>query len=343
MKFKKLVALSLSMIMSAGMLVGCSSGDSESSDEPLKVGMITDVGGVNDESFNQTSWEGLQAVQKELGEDKVQVNYLESKQDSDYVPNIEQFVDDEYDLIIGIGYKLADAIESAAKDYPEQQFAIVDHSYEKQPENVTSLLFEGNVAGYLVGLVAGQMTETDKVAFIGGMESVVLKEFEVGYKAGVKDANPDAEVLVQYANSFSDSALGKSIATSMFANGVDIVFPCAGAAGNGAIEAAKESDKMAIGVDKDQNDLAPDHVITSAMKNVNIAVSDVVKALVDGSYAPGEVKMNTLATGGVGIAPTSEKNVPADVLSFVEEKSQEIKDGKIKVPTTEEEYEAYIK
>ena len=343
MKFKKLVALSLSMIMSAGMLVGCSSGDSESSDEPLKVGMITDVGGVNDESFNQTSWEGLQAVQKELGEDKVQVNYLESKQDSDYVPNIEQFVDDEYDLIIGIGYKLADAIESAAKDYPEQQFAIVDHSYEKQPENVTSLLFEGNVAGYLVGLVAGQMTETDKVAFIGGMESVVLKEFEVGYKAGVKDANPDAEVLVQYANSFSDSALGKSIATSMFANGVDIVFPCAGAAGNGAIEAAKESDKMAIGVDKDQNDLAPDHVITSAMKNVNIAVSDVVKALVDGSYVPGEVKMNTLATGGVGIAPTTEKNVPEDVLSFVEEKSQEIIDGKIKVPATEEEYEAYIK
>ncbi len=343
MKLKKLVALSLTMIMSLGALVGCSSKGNESSDEQIRVGMITDVGGVNDQSFNQTSWEGLQAVRDELGEDKVYVNYLESKQDADYVPNIEQFVDDEYDLIIGIGYKLADAIESAAKDYPEQQFAIVDHSYEKQPENVTSLLFEGNVAGYLVGLVAGQMTETDKVAFIGGMESVVLKEFEVGYKAGVKDANPDAEVLVQYANSFSDSALGKSIATSMFAKGVDVVFPCAGAAGNGAIEAAKESDKMAIGVDKDQNDLAPDHVITSAMKNVNIAVSDVVKALVDGSYVPGEVKMNTLATGGVGIAPTSEKNVPADVLSFVEEKSQEIKDGKIKVPATEEEYEAYIK
>ena len=343
MKFKKLVALSLSMIMSAGMLVGCSSGDSESSDEPLKVGMITDVGGVHDESYNQTSWEGLQAVQKELGEDKVQVNYLESKQDSDYVPNIEQFVDDEYDLIIGIGYKLADAIESAAKDYPEQQFAIVDHSYEEQPENVTSLVFENNVAAYLVGLIAGQMTETDKVAFIGGMESVVLKEFEVEYKAGVKDANPDAEVLVQYANSYSDAALGKSIATSMFAKGVDIVFPCAGAVGNGSIEAAKEANKLAIGVDKDQNYLAPDHVITSAMKNVNIAIADVVKALVDGSYVSGEVKINTLATGSVGIAPTTEKNVPADVLSFVEEKSQEIIDGKIKVPATEEEYEAYIK
>ena len=344
MKFKKLVALSLTMIMSAGILVGCgSNGESASSDEKITVGMITDVGGVNDQSFNQTSWEGLQAVQKELGEDKVEVKYLESKQDADYVPNIEQFIDEETDLIIGIGYKLADAIEQAAKNYPEQQFAIVDHSYKNQPENVTSLVFEGNVAGYLVGLVAGKMTETNKVAFIGGMESVVLKEFEVGYISGVKDANPDAEVLVQYANSFSDSALGKSIANAMISKGVDIVFPCAGAAGTGAIEAAKEANKMAIGVDKDQNDLAPDNVITSAMKNVDIAVSNLVKSLADGTYKAGEVKMSTLATGGVGLAPTTEKNVPAEVLSFVNEKSQEIIDGKIKVPTNEEELEAFNK
>ena len=344
MKFKKLVALSLTMIMSAGILVGCgSNGESASNDEKITVGMITDVGGVNDQSFNQTSWEGLQAVQKELGEDKVEVKYLESKQDADYVPNIEQFVDEETDLIIGIGYKLADAIEQAAKNYPEQQFAIVDHSYKNQPENVTSLVFEGNVAGYLVGLVAGKMTETNKVAFIGGMESVVLKEFEVGYIAGVKDANPDAEVLVQYANSFSDSALGKSIANAMISKGVDIVFPCAGAAGTGAIEAAKEANKMAIGVDKDQNDLAPNNVITSAMKNVNIAVADLVKALADGTYKAGEVKMSTLATGGVGLAPTTEKNVPAEVLSFVEEKSKEVIDGKIKVPSNEEELKAFNK
>ena len=344
MKFKKLVALSLTMIMSAGILVGCgSNGESASNDEKITVGMITDVGGVNDQSFNQTSWEGLQAVQKELGEDKVEVKYLESKQDADYVPNIEQFIDEETDLIIGIGYKLADAIETAAKNYPEQQFAIVDHSYENQPENVTSLVFEGNVAGYLVGLVAGKMTETNKVAFIGGMESVVLKEFEVGYIAGVKDANPEAEVLVQYANSFSDSALGKSIANAMISKGVDIVFPCAGAAGTGAIEAAKEANKMAIGVDKDQNDLAPDNVITSAMKNVDIAVSNLVKSLADGTYKAGEVKMSTLATGGVGLAPTTEKNVPAEVLSFVEEKSKEVIDGKIKVPSNEEELKAFNK
>ena len=338
MRFKKLVSLSLTMIMSVGLLVGCSSDENAASDDIITVGMITDVGGVHDESFNQTSWEGLQSVQEELGKDKVNVKYLESTQEADYVPNIEQFVEEETDLIIGVGYKLADAIETAAKNYPDQQFAIVDHSYENQPENVTSLIFEGNTAGYLVGLVAGRMTETDKVAFIGGIESVVLKEFEVGFKAGVKDANENAKVLVQYANSFSDAAIGKSIANSMFSNGVDVVFQCAGAVGNGVIEAAKESDKMAIGVDKDQNSLAPDNVITSAMKNVNIAVADIVKSLADGSYVSGEVKLNTLATGGVGIAPTTEKNVPAEVLEFVEGKIQEITDGKLKVPATEDEY-----
>lgn len=341
MKFKKLVALSLTMIMSVGLLVGCGSNNNESAsnEDVITVGMITDVGGVNDESFNQSAWEGLQAVQKELGKDVVEVKYLESKQDSDYTPNIEQFVDDEMDLIIGVGYKLANAIETAAKNYPEQEFAIVDHSYEVQPKNVTSLIFEDNVSGYLVGLIAGKMTETNKVAFVGGIESVVLDKFENGFKAGVLDANPDAEIFVQYANSFSDSAIGKSIANSLISKDVDVLFPCAGAAGTGVIEAAKESGKYAIGVDRDQNDLAPNNVITSAMKNVNNAAADVVRALVDGSYVSGEVKINTLETGGVGIAPTSNKNVPEDVLNYVEEKSQEIIDGKITVPSSDEDYE----
>ena len=342
MKFKKLVSLSLAVVMSAGILVGCGSNGKTSSDEKITVGMITDVGGVNDESFNQSAWEGLQAVQKELGKDKVEVKYLESKQDADYKPNIEEYVDQDLDLIIGIGYKLADAIGEAAENYPEQQFALVDSAYKKQPENVTSLLFEDNVSGYLAGLVAGKMSETGKVGFVGGIKSPTLSKFENGFKAGVLAANKKAEVSVQYANSFSDSAIGKSIASSMISKGVDVVFPCAGAAGTGAIEAAKESGKMAIGVDRDQNDLAPNNVITSAMKNVNIAVGDLVKAVVDGSYKAGEVKVNTLATGGVGLAPTTEKNVPADILKYVEEQSKEIIDGKIKVPSTDEEYKASI-
>lgn len=343
MKFKKIVALSLTMVMSVGLLVGCGSNkdtasEGTSSDDKVKIGMITDVGGINDESFNQSSWEGLQNVQKELGEDKVEVKVLESRQDADYDSNIDQFIDQEMDLIIGVGYKLEKAIGKAAEAYPEQQFAIVDFAYEKQPENVTSLLFEDNASAYLTGLIAGKMTKTDKVGFIGGMEGVVISKFENGFKAGVKDANPNAKVSVQYANSFTDQALGKSIANQMIKNGVDVVFPAAGAVGIGAIEAVKENDKMAIGVDRDQNSLAPDHVITSAMKNIDVAVGNLAKSFVDGSYKPGEVIIGSLATGGVGIAPTSDKNVPADVLEYVESKTKEIVDGKIKVPATEEEY-----
>ena len=190
MKFKKLISLSLTMIVSAGILVGCGSSDGDSATEgKIKVGMITDVGGVHDDSFNQSSWEGLQAIQKELGKDKLDVNYLESTQDSDYKPNIEQFVEDEYDLIIGVGYKLANELETAAKNYPDQQFAIIDHTYEKQPENITSLSFESNESSYLAGLLDGKSTKTNKVAFIGGLQSPVIDKFEYGFKAGVLAAN----------------------------------------------------------------------------------------------------------------------------------------------------------
>ena len=178
MKLKKLLALSLSMIMSAGILVGCgSNGESASDGGKITVGMITDVGGVHDESFNQSSWEDLQAIQKELGEDKIEFKYLESTQDSDYKPNIEQFVEEEYDLIIGVGYKLADALKEASTNYPDQQFALIDEVYDEQPENITSLSFEANESSYLAGLIAGKSTKTNKVAFIGGQQSPVIDKF----------------------------------------------------------------------------------------------------------------------------------------------------------------------
>ena len=351
MKFKKLISLSLTMIVSAGILVGCGSSDGDSATEgKIKVGMITDVGGVHDESFNQSSWEGLQAIQKELGKDKLDVNYLESTQDSDYKPNIEQFVEDEYDLIIGVGYKLANvgfklqsAITEAAKNYPDQEFAIIDHVYDNQPENITSLSFESNESSYLAGLIAGKSTKTNKVAFIGGQQSPVIDKFEYGFKAGVLAANPDAEVLVQYSNSYSDQALGKSIANSMISKGADVIFPCAGACGTGAIEAVKEANKMSVGVDRDQYDLAPDNMLTSAMKNIDVAVANLVRDFVNGDYKGGEVKNGTLANNGVGLASTTDKNVSEKILKYVDEQAQEIKDGKIKVPSNEKELKEFNK
>ena len=244
------------------------------------------------------------------------------------------------DLIVGVGFKLQSAITEAAKNYPDQQFALIDAVCEgEQLENVTSLLFEDNASAYLTGLIAGKMTETNKVGFIGGMESPVISKFDYGFRAGVKAANPNAEIMVQYANSFTDSALGKTIANQMHSKGADIIFTCAGAVGIGAIEAAKENGKKAIGVDQDQNYLAPDNVITSAMKNIDISVAEILGKVVDGSYKGGEVIVNTLAMNGVGLAPTSNKNVPPDVLEYVDKEAEKVKSGEVKVPSTKEEFE----
>lgn len=344
MKLKKLLSLGLALVMSTSMLVGCSPKSGSEKDKKaegekvFKIGMVTDTGGVNDESFNQSAWAGLQKLEKEYGKDKVQVKYLESKQDADYVPNVETLVDEDSDLIIGVGFKLADAIEEAAKSYSDKQFALIDAAYEKQPANVTSLLFEDNVSSYLTGLIAGKMTETNKVGFIGGISGEVIDRFDYGFRAGVEAANPKAEVSVQYANSFTDAALGKSIANQMHKNGTDIIFSAAGAVGIGAIEAAKENNKKAIGVDQDQNKLAPDNVITSAMKNIDVAVLNLGKSIIDGTYKGGQLIVNTLDMDGVGIAPTSKKNVAPDVLEYVKGEAEKIKSGDIKVPQNEKEY-----
>ena len=341
MQLKKLFAVGLTAIMMSSLLVGCSS-KTESNEDVYKIGMISDTGGVNDESFNQSTWEGLQQAQKKYGKDKVQVKYVESSQEADYTPNIETFVEEDLDLIIGVGYKMAGAIEEASKNYPDVQFAIIDHSYEKQPENVTSLIYEDNTAAYLAGLVAAKKTETNKVAFIGGIKSATLDKFEYGFRAGVKAANPKCELTVRYLNSFSDSALAKSVANQMHKDGVDVIYTAAGAAGTGAIEAAKENNKMAIGVDVDQSPLAPDNIISSTMKNVNVSIVNLVGEILEDNYQGGQVIVNTLASGGVGLSDTTKDHVSKDILDYVNEQAGKIKSGEIVVPENEKQYNEIV-
>ena len=341
MQLKKLFAVGLTAIMMSSLLVGCSS-KTESNEDVYKIGMISDTGGVNDESFNQSTWEGLQQAQEKYGKDKVQVKYVESSQEADYTPNIETFVEEDLDLIIGVGYKMAGAIEEASKNYPDVQFAIIDHSYEKQPENVTSLIYEDNTAAYLAGLVAAKKTETNNVAFIGGIKSATLDKFEYGFRAGVKAANPDCEISVRYANSFSDAALAKSIANQMHKDGVDVIYTAAGAAGTGAIEAAKENKKMAIGVDIDQNPLAPENVISSTVKNINVSIVNLVGEILEDNYQGGQVIVNTLASGGVGLSDTTKDHVSKDILDYVNEQAGKIKSGEIVVPENEKQYNEIV-
>ena len=336
MKFKKFLSLGLVAILSGSMLVGCGgpSKDSGKKDN-LKVTMITDVDGVNDQSFNQSAWEGLQKAEKDFG---IKANYIESKQESDYATNVETAVDQGADLVIGVGFKLEKAIGEAAKAYPEEKFALVDANFGgNPPANVESIMFNAQESAYLVGLIAGRLTESKKVGFVGGMEGPLIETFEVGYEAGVKAANPDAEVVAQYANNFADPAKGKSITNQMISNGVDIVFHAAGDTGNGVIEAAKEAGKKAIGVDRDQNSIAPETVISSAIKRVDVGVYNTVKSLVDGSFEGGTVVTYGLNEDGVGLAPTTKEDVQPDVLEFVNKQGEKIKSGEIKVPATKAE------
>ena len=300
MNYKKIIALSSAMMIGLSTLVGCSKNNDESSkkEEKIKIGMVADVGGINDESFNQSAWEGLQKAKEELG---VEVKVLESKQASEYLGNIETLADEGMDLIIGVGNTMAEDIKTQAENYPDLNFAIIDETYDEIPENVTPILFKENEAAFLTGLIAGKMTKTNEVGFIGGMENQVIYRFLYGYEYGVNQANDEADVKVQFAGTFADAAKGKSIANQMYSNNVDIILSAAGGTGVGAIESAKEQNKYAIGVDKDQSDLAPNNVLTSALKKVNVGVYDIVKEFKDGKLKGGQAKIYGLKEVGVGI------------------------------------------
>jgi basic membrane protein A len=307
----------------------------------FKVGMVTDVGGVNDQSFNQSAWEGLKRAKKELG---VKIVYKESKQDADYAPNMETLTDAGYDLIWGIGFLMGDAIQKTALINPDQKYAIIDFSYgDKTPKNVGCAVFQEEQPSFLVGYIAGKMTKTNKVGFVGGIKFPLIEKFEYGYMAGVKLANPKCEVLRQYAESFTDAAKGKAIANNMYQQNADIVFHASGGVGDGVIEAAKEKGKWAIGVDKDQNFLAPDNVLTSAMKRVDNAIFDMVKQLTAGEFKGGATVVYNLSNDGVGIAPTSSKHVPKPILDEVDALIKKIKAGEIVVPSTKDTYDAFVK
>lgn len=300
----------------------------------LKIGLITDVGGIHDHSFNETSWKGLEKAKEDLG---VEINYLESKTDADYTSNIETFVDEEYDLIVCVGFKLAEATKKAAEAHPDTKFAIIDDASNASLPNVTCLTFKQEQASYLVGYVAGLVTKKNNVGFVLGMASDMMNKFGYGYLAGVYAANPKATVQQINANNFADPAIGKTSATTMITNGADVIFHAAGGTGVGVIQACQEAKISAIGVDTDQNELAPDTVITSAMKRVDNAVYDTAKQLVEGTLKGGE-NVYDLSKGGVDIAPTT-KLLSEDVLKKVEEVKAKILSGEVVVPGTKAEFE----
>lgn len=326
----------LSVILAATMvlsMVACGDSGTKKGDT-IKVGMVTDTGGVNDGSFNQSSWAGLQKAEKELG---IEVAYLESKTDSDYAANIETFIDEECDLIIGVGFMLATAIGEAAAANPDQKFAIIDDDSNAALPNVACLMFKQEQPSYLVGYVAGLMTKTDNVGFVLGMSTGPMNQFGYGYCAGVLDANPDAKIQMGNANSFGDSAQGKSLTTAMITNGADVVFHAAGGTGLGMIEACKEANIMAIGVDSDQSALAPENIITSALKRVDTASYEISKAVLEGKYAAG---VTTYDLASEGVDYVASDLLPDDVKKAIDDVKAKILSGEIVVPNNQTDFEA---
>lgn len=310
----------------------------------LSTALVTDTGGLNDESFNQISWAGMQRAEKELNAD---IDYLESKRDEDYVPNLTKFARDGRDITWGIGFKFEKALPEVANQFPNAKFGIVDTDLGGDiPENVVAITFKEEEGSFLMGVIAGSMTKTDKVGYIGGITSPLIKKFEAGFTAGVKSVNPDAKVVPAYAESFTDVAKGRSLAANMYNDGVDVIYHAAGGVGKGLFDEVKTREQgkyWVIGVDQDQSKLAPEHTLSSMIKRVDVAVFDIMKDLKEGKFEGGKQVELSLADNGVDIAENTDKYVSEDVLKTVDEYKQKIIDGEIEVPATEKELKAFLK
>ena len=327
---KKIIAMILALVMCFS-LVACGGGDSQADDgaTKIKIGMVTDTGGINDQSFNQTTWEGLQALVKE--DPNFEIAHLVSETEADYDTNIQTFIDDGYDLVLCTGFALAEATRKAAEANPDQKFAIIDDNSNADLANVCCLMFAQEQASYLVGIAAGMMTESNVIGYVQGMVFPTMNLFGIGFIEGVLSVNPDATVLQYNANSFGDAAAGATAVKNFVTQGADVVYHAAGATGAGVITGCQENGIYAIGVDCDQAYLAPETVITSAMKRVDIAAQDICKAVRDGSYEGGE-RMYDINNGGVDIAPTQDL-LTADVIAAVEAAKADLQSGKIVVST----------
>ena len=310
---------------------------------PVKAGLVSDIGKFNDRSFNQSALEGLQRAQTELG---AEGSPVESKAASDYVANLSQLARAKADVTIAVGFLLADATNDVARQFPDQQFAIVDYSTaappftdaEKNvtaPPNVRGLTFATNENSYMIGYMAAKMAQAkggkQVISAVGGLKIPTVTIFIAGYKAGAEAANPDIEVQVDYSQDFVAQAKCKELALKQIEAGSQAIFQVAGGCGLGALDAAKGAGVWGIGVDRDQAFLG-DHILTSAVKRVDTSVFDTIKDAQAGTLAGGD-KLFSLANEGVALGKINAK-VPQELIDEVDGLKQQIIDGEITPPST---------
>jgi basic membrane protein A len=328
-----------------GFVAACGDDDeTSSSNEPaatatpekkIKVGMVTDIGGLNDRSFNESAYKGLKQAESELG---IDVRAITSKSNADYVPNLTTLARQKYDLVVAVGFLMAEATEKVAGQFPDVNFAIIDSSQaamKTKPKNVEGLLFAEQESGYLVGYMAGLYTK-DKggdqvISSVGGQKIPPVDHYIAGYQAGAKASNPDIKTLNAYSEDFVDQAKCKELALNQIAEGSQVVFQVAGGCGLGALDAAKEKGVMGIGVDVDQGYLG-DQVMTSALKKIDAAVLATIKEVQDGQYKGGTDALFNVANDGAGYGKVNAEG--EKYTAQVDKQVEKIKSGELSdIPT----------
>jgi basic membrane protein A and related proteins len=329
---RKVVVLAVGVLLLA---VGAAGTGSAAPAKPIKIGMVTDVGGLNDHGFNHLAYVGLQRAQKQLG---ISFQVSASRAPADYIPNLAAFARQGYDLVLGVGYTEIDAMAAVAQRFPKTKFAIVDVAdgdLAGKPKNVLGLLFReeqvGYLAGYLAGLEAKRLPGRNVVSSVAGQQQPPVDRFIAGYQAGAKKAFPKVTTVNGYSQDFNDQAKCKAVAENQIAAGSIAVFAVAGGCGLGALEAAREHHVWGIGVDADQSFLGP-HILTSATKKVDRAVFLAVKDVQDGKFHGGDA-IYGLAQGGVGLGKISPK-VPRGEVAAVNRIKALLTAGKIVPPRT---------
>ncbi|MEK3978022.1 BMP family protein [Psychrobacillus sp. FSL K6-2836] len=358
---KRKFGLGLSLVLAAGTILGACGSKDEETTKPkdsegtgsegteavdFSLAMVTDVGGVDDKSFNQLAWEGIEAFGQENGLEKGTggYDYLQSTGDADYITNLNNLIRRDFDVVYGIGFLMEKPIGTIADQQPEAQLAIIDAIVDKP--NVASVMFKEQEGSFLAGVAAALMSESKQIGFVGGIEIPVIERFEAGFLEGVKAVDPSIKVDVQYTGKFDDAALGKTTANRMYSSGVDIIFHAAGGTGNGVFAEAKErktkdanANVWVIGVDSDQYEEGAvgdtNVTLTSMQKRVDVAVQSIAKEAMAGNFPGGKTTTYGLAEEGVQLAD-SRGAIPQEILDQIQEYSDKIVSGEIVVPETVE-------
>jgi basic membrane protein A len=337
---RKLFLTIAAVALAAGCTSGANSGNATSRQGGgPKLAMVTDIGGLGDKSFNDSADRGLLQAQAKF---HAHVTILQSHAFTDYEPNLATLAQQNNDLIVAVGFLMHDAVDSVAPRFPQSHFAIIDTVVDRP--NVTSVTFKEEESSFLAGVAAALATKKKVVAFLGGIESPLIEKFLAGFEAGVESADPNVKVLVKYTGSFDDVASGKEYATLLFQQGADVIYAAAGKCGLGAIDEVKSmpAGNYLIGVDSDQDELAPGKILTSALKHVDNAVFSLAAQIARGKYPSGHIVLG-LKENGVGITamPYTRSALPPSGPAEIESYRRAIVAGEINVPSTLAELAAF--